>query len=213
MDVGRLVLLTMRGGFVATGAFWFDFKVEVEGGLLLLLADPTLFERREGITGSVVFFTDHLVLPLSVAMITLSDGAQDFCLILHLLLRLLRKLSNLLGLSLLLRLVVIKFLSTSDLTPLWPGSLSRLKDFESLDSSLINLMFSFTFAANGDFVSEMTKVLDRDLIGAADRLSRSCLSFFEAVPHEETGRVRVLAVFDGEALSRIEMNVKQRSES
>ena len=163
MDVGRLVLLTMRGGFV-----WFDFKVEVEGGLLLLLADPTLFERREGITGSVVFFSDHFVLPLSVAMITLSDGAQDFCLILHLLLRLLRKLSNLLGLSLLLRLVVIKFLSTSDLTPLWPGSLRRLKDFESLDSSLINLMFSFTFAANGDFVSEMTKVLDRDLIGAAD---------------------------------------------
>ena len=209
MDLGRLVLLTMGGGFDAVERFW--FKVEVGGCVLLLIGDCTLFERMQEC--SVVFLSDHLVLLLSVSMITLSDCA-DFCLGLHFH----RKLSNLPGPSLLFKLLVIKFLcglpSTSDLIFLWPGNLKRLlaiSDFESFDSSLINLIFSFTFAARGDFVSEMTKVLDLVLRGAASRLSCSCLlDAFPPAEYEE-GSVRVLAVLDGEALSRIEMNVKQRS--
>ena len=175
MDLGRLVLLIIGGGFVAVERFW--FKVEVGGCVLLLIGDCTLFERMQGVPSSVVFLSDHFVLLLSVSIITLSDCA-DFCLGLHFH----RKLSNLPGPSLLFKLVVIKFLcglpSTSDLIFLWPGNLKILlaiSDFESFDSSLINLIFSFTFAARGDFVSEMTKVLDLGLWGAAGRLSWSCL--------------------------------------
>ena len=167
MDVGRLEVLTMgTGGFVGVGIFWFNFNVEVEGCLLLLLGAPTLFEVR-------------FALPLSVSIIALPDCVQEFCLGLNFL-RLHSKLSNLFGPSLLFRLVLDKSFSgwpsTSTLTLLWSaGSLRKLlaiKGFESLDFSLLKLIFSFAFPAKVDFDSEMTKVLERVLRGAGDGLDR-----------------------------------------
>ena len=190
MDVARLELLTTgAGGFVAVATFWFNFNVELEGSLLLLIGEPTVVD----------FFSDHLVFALSVSIITLSDCVQDFCLGL-IFLRLHSRLSILFGPSVMFRLVLISSFcsrpSTPDLTLLWAaGNLRKLLEgFESFDSSLINLIFSFTFSTKGDFVPEMIKVLDRGLRGADDKLSWFWLSILE--------RVRAFPVLDVfEALS------------